>query len=259
MFFNRDFSERKKDLNEMNIFKNETSEIIIELQNLLNKSNDEIDKIHNDYLGKIDQSLMKNNNELIKELKSNNYKQLLKKINEEIKLNLNDIGPKIHEYIDKLDSESFQIIERAKKSIKKFYNKYDLETKNLKSSISKKLGDIKQDLGNEIVKELEESCEGSTHILFKKGIIEFFYSLISSKAYLNNILIMLKDTSLIKLDHIFDLLKKEIEKYLTKNIKEINYRVKAATIEFTGEQKEKWKHLCKLYEKNKNIIMKIDY
>ena len=259
MFFNRDFSERKKDLNEMNVFKNETSEIIEEIQNLLNKSNDEIDKILKDYLGKIDQSLIKNNDELIKELESYNYKQVLEKINEEIKLSLEDIGPKIHEYIDKLDSESLQIIERAKESLKKFYNKYDLETKNLKSSISKKLGDIKQDLGNEIVKELKDSCEGSTHILFKKGIIEYFYSLISTKAYLNNILIMLKETSLIKLEHIFNLLKKEIEKYLKKNIKEINYRVKLATVEFTGEQKEKWKHLCNLYEQNKNIIMKINY
>ena len=259
MFFNRDFSERKKDLNEMSIFKNESKEIIKEIQNLIDKSDDEIDTILKDYLDKVDQSLMKNKNELIKELESKNYKQVLEKINEEIKLNLKDIGPKIHEYIDKLDSVSFQIIEKAKKSIKKFYNKYDLETKNLKSSISKKLGNIKQDLGNEIVNELKYSCEGSAPILFKKGILEFLYSLVSSKTYLNNILDMLKETSLKKLNHIFELLKNEIKKYLTKNIKEINYRVRAATIEFTDEQKEKWKYLCELYEKNKNIIMKIDY
>ena len=259
MFFNRDFSERKKDLNEMNIFKNESSEIIEEIKNLLNKSNEEIDNILNEYMDKIDQSLKKDNNELIKELKSYNYKEVLDKINKEIKFNLKDIGPKIHDYIDKIDSESFVIIEKAKKSIEKFYNKYDLETKNLKSSISKKLGNINKDLGNEIVDELKSSCESSTHILFKKGIIEFLYSLVSSKSYLNNIINILKDYSLKKLNHIFNLLKKEIEKYLSNNITEINYRVKVATVEFTDEQKEKWKYLCELYGKNKNIITKIDY
>ena len=75
---------------------------------------------------------------------------------------------------------------------------------------------------------------------------------------MENIINMLIDTSLKKINFIFNLIQNEIEKYLSKNLNEINYRVKVATIEFTDEQKEKWENLCKSYENTKNEIIKLN-
>ena len=75
--------------------------------------------------------------------------------------------------------------------------------------MAKTLGSEKLNFEQQIFDELKNSCEGSSNILFKKGIKEFFNSLFSDLSYLENIIDILIDTSLKKINSIFDFIKDE--------------------------------------------------
>ena len=123
--------------------------------------------------------------------------------------------------------------------------------------MAKKLGNSKKDFEKQLLDELKNSCESSLSILFKKGIKDFFDSLFSDLTYLENILDILIDTSLKKINFIFELIKEESIHYLQKNFNFIQLLAKAASLEFNGEQKKKWESLCKSYEKTRKKLTNI--
>ena len=66
--------------------------------------------------------------------------------------------------------------------------------------------------------------------------------------YLENILEILIDTSLKKINSIFELIKVESIHYLQKNFNFVQLLARAASLEFDDEQKKKWEQLCKSYK-----------
>ena len=121
--------------------------------------------------------------------------------------------------------------------------------------MSKKLGNGKTEFEEQMFNELKNSCESSANILFKKGIKDFFNSLFSDLAYLENIIDILIDTSLKKINYIFDLINEESIYYLEMNLRKIKFLARAATLEFNEEQQKKWKILCNAYEETKEKLL----
>ena len=121
--------------------------------------------------------------------------------------------------------------------------------------MSKKLGNGKSGFEDQMFNELKSSCESSANILFKKGIKQFFNSLFSNLAYLENIIDILIDTSLKKINYIFDLIDDESIYYLEMNLNKILFLAKAATLEFNEEQQKKWKKLCNAYEETRQKLL----
>ena len=114
--------------------------------------------------------------------------------------------------------------------------------------MAEKLGNNQKDFEKQLWEELKYSCENSTKILYKKGIKEWFNSLFSDINYLENIIDILIDTSLIKINSIFDIIKEESIDYLRSIFSKIKLLLKAVTFEFNEEQQEKWHIFCNLYE-----------
>ena len=127
---------------------------------------------------------------------------------------------------------------------------------NFSLYMSKKLGNGKTEFEEQMFNELKNSCESTTNILFKKGIKDFFNSLFSDLAYLENIIDILIDTSLKKLNFIFDLINKESALYLEMNLQKIKFLARAASLEFNEEQKKIWKKLCDAYKLTKEKLLK---
>jgi len=260
MFFQRDFNERKKDLKEIQNLYNEINK---ESENII-QSNEKIQesilKIKNNYRSKIKNSLLSNKEKLEEELKSKNYENILEEINKELYGNLKGLDKEINEYIKFNEEQIAKLLEIEINIIKKFsLNKYffHFEKQNFSIYMAKKLGNSKKDFEKQLLDELKNSCESSLSILFKKGIKDFFDSLFSDLTYLENILDILIDTSLKKINFIFELIKEESIHYLQKNFNFIQLLAKAASLEFNGEQKKKWENLCKFYEKTRKKLTNI--
>ncbi len=256
IFFRRDFKERKKDLNQISNLEKEVKRIKKYINSLLELNENSINKIKSEYREKISNSLKKNKSELKLKLELKDYNHILEEINNEIFSNLKGLNNDISKYLKNNELESLEFIKIAKNIIKDFsldYNIYNFFNFNL--YMSKALGDGKKDLEKQVLNELKSSCESSKNILFKKGIIEFFNSLFSDLKYLENIIDILIDTSLKKINFIFELINEESKNYLNKILHKIILLAKIATLEFDDDQQKKWKMLCNLYEETRKKII----
>ena len=258
IFFRRDFQERKKDLNQINNLEKQVKRIKKYVNSLLELNENSINKIKSEYREKISNSLKKNKNEIKLKLESKDYNHILEEINNEIFSNLKGLNNDISKYLKYNELESLEFIKIAKNIIKEFSLDYNIDNFfNFNLYMSKTLGDEKKDLEKQVLNELKSSCESSKNILFKKGIIEFFNSLFSDLKYLENIIDILIDTSLKKINYIFELINDESKNYLNQILYKIIFLAKIATLEFNDEQRKKWKMLCNLYEETRKKIINI--
>ena len=261
-FFKRDFQERKKDLNEIKNLKKLQIEIQKKNKNFLDSCQKLIIIIKKEFKTKIKQSLILKKNDLEIQLINKNYNIILEEIRNQIRINLIGLNERIGEYIIKVEQETNSLSQYRKELITKFNFNYK-EKKSFNSYIIKKIGTEKKDLEEQVFNELKSSCN-SLNILFKKGIKDFFNSLFSDLTYLENIIDILIDTSLKKINFVLELIENESIELINKYYYEIMLFIKMACMEFTDEQKRIWKGLCNLYENtrkqlinSKNEILKI--
>ena len=260
LFFGRDFSERKKDLKEIDEFSNKIGAIKEAIIKLLNENKNKITSMGKGYKEKVLKSLYEKKSNLEKLLSSKNYEEILEEINKEMNNNIGELNIQIQEYLNNNDLECSKLIKEAKDVIDKFMEGgqiLSIQDVGFKSYISKKIGNEKKDLGKEIYEEIKNSCESLGNILAKKGFKEWFYSLFSSMSYLKNIIDMVVDTYSKKIDYVLNIIDTESSNYLDEAVRSIEHNVGSATLTFNDEQLKKWNELCNSYEKTREIIMKI--
>jgi len=261
MFFRKDFKERKKDIKEVNNF---ITSINLEKDKIakLKKENEEkIVMIETNIVNHIKGSL-KNKKDIIEnQLKSKNYNQILEEINSEIKSKLENLASQIKSFIDYNNEETSRIKSSAKRYID-FFSGRKNSLKNdfsFKNYIAKEISDKNKEIDKDIYNEIETSCESLTNIFMKKGFKDWFCSLFSSKNYLQNIIDMMIDTFMSKIEYVFKVLQKNVKNYLNELIHLIDQNVNFVTMKFNDEQIEIWKSLCLSYEKTREIVLKIQH
>jgi len=261
MFFRKDFKERKKDIKEVNNF---ITSINLEKDKIakLKKENEEkILMIETNIVNHIKGSL-KNKKDIIEnQLKSKNYNQILEEINSEMKSKLENLASQIKSFIDYNNEETSRIKSSAKRYID-FFSGRKNSLKNdfsFKKYITKDIGDENKEIDKDIYNEIETSCESLTNIFMKKGFKDWFCSLFSSKNYLQNIIDMMIDTFMSKIEYVFKVLQKSIKNYLNDLNHLIDQNVNFVTMKFNDEQIEIWKSLCLSYEKTREIVLKIQH
>ena len=260
MFFGRDFTERKKDLKEIDEFVEKIGQNKNSIINLLNENKNKVLLMEKSYKENVMKSLKDKKENLEKLLSTKNYEEILGEINKEMLNNIGDLNLKIQEYLNYNDAECLKIFEEAKQLMNKFIEgkrNISLSKFGFKEFLSKKIGDEKKDLGKQIFEEIKNTCESLSNIYAKKGFKEWFYSLFSSYSYLQNIIDMVVETFAKKIDYILKIVNTESNNYLNDAIRSIEHNVNSATMEFNDEQLKKWKELCDSYEKTREIIMKL--
>jgi hypothetical protein len=256
MFFRKDFKERKKDLNEVDQF---LTQIKFEKEKIikLKKENEEkILMIEKNITSHIKGSLTSKKDLIENQLKSKNYNQILEEINDEVKSKLGNLKMQITEFINYNEQETSKIKSTAKRHVDYFSGrKNSLKNEfNFKKYISKEIGDENRELDEEIYNEIKSSCESLTNIFMKKGFIDWFRSLISSKKYLENIIDIMIDTFMNKIEYVFKVLQKNVKNYLNDLIRLIDQNVNLVTMKFNDEQLVIWKSICQKYEDTRKII-----
>ena len=253
-FFQRDFNKRKKDLNVIKNLKREKIQIKNELDIFIEKHKEFIGIIKKKFKSEIKESLLANKKELKNKLFSEKYVKILEEINNQIKINLKGLNNSIEEYI-KNNAEKAESILLIRKTLLEQLSLNDREKdKSFYIDICERLGSGKRDLESQLSKELEKSCN-SFDILKKKGIKQFFNSLLSDLNYLENVIDILIDTSLKKINYILDLLEEKSNKLLHSYYRGITYLIDIACADFTDEQKKIWKELCAFYKKNRDNLI----
>jgi hypothetical protein len=191
-------------------------------------------------------------------LENEKYQNIIEEINNEMKNNLNGLNLQISKYIEKYENECKNLQLYAKHIINRLSITFSpIINNSFKKYIIKQLGNEDEDLEKQIFEELKNSCESSSNILFKVGFKEWLTSLFSYKSKCENIIQMLIDTSLKKMDSTFKLIKKKSQDYLTKILNFMEFIISSASIRFTEEQRKKWVELCNIYEHKKKEIIEI--
>ena len=258
LFFRKDFNERKKDIEEINNLPEELNKIENKISSLIESIHIDINNIIYQYRDKISNSLTIKKDYIIEKLENEKYQNIIEEINNGMKNNLNGLNLQISKYIEKYENECKNLQLYAKHIINRLSITFSpIINNSFKKYIIKQLGNEDEDLEKQIFEELKNSCESSSNILFKVGFKEWLTSLFSYKSKCENIIQMLIDTSLKKMDSTFKLIKEKSQDYLTNFLNFMEFIISSASIRFTEEQRKKWVELCNIYEHKKKEIIEI--
>jgi len=260
IFFGKNFEEKKKDIEEINNFKNKMNELKKKTEKLINNNiNNNITFLDNFKKTTLFLLYEKRRN-LESLLKDNNYKEIVNEINLELKKSTEELIESIKKFLDSNDSKCSQLFKEIIEVINNFHEiKVESLTKyNFKAHLSHFFGDGKKDLCEEIMEEIKSTCESLSVIFSRKGFKEWFISFFSSFDYMQHVIDMVIETYSLKIGNFLKMIEKESTNYLKQIIEKINYYIKSSTTEFNDSQKRKWKQLCKAYEKTKATIYEIE-
>ena len=261
MFFKKEFKERKRDLKGVEQFIAKIKKEKENLKNLKDENKKKILNIETTFKDHIKNSL-KNKKDIIDNLlKTKNYKEILEEINDEIKSKLKELLSQVKDFLNSNKDKSLEIYNSAKSILDAFSEgksnfKINIDFENY---ISKEIGDENKKLDDDIYDEIKNSCESLSNIFQKKGFMNWFSSLFSSKNYLENIIDMVLDTFMSKVEHLFKILKKTVKYYLNDLNHSIDQNVNLVTMKFNEEQSIMWEDLCLSYENTREIILKIQH
>ena len=260
MFFGKEFVEKKKDREEIDIFKKEMNNLKEEIQSLIESNVKNNSIIIKRFRGDMLNSFFEKRNNLEILLKDNNYKEIVDEINKETENNIENLINSIKEYLELNNTKCSELFKKIINIINSFkenkissFIKYDF-----KSYLSNVFSDGKKDLNSEIMNEIKNRCENLIDIFQKKGVKEWFCSFLSSYYYLQNVIDLVVQTYTLKIGNFLNMIEKESNKYLTQIIKKIDDYTSSSTMEFTDFQNKKWLELCEKYEKIKSQIMEIE-
>ena len=143
------------------------------------------------------------------------------------------------------------MIEEAKSIINNFSNAIHIENSDFKQYIANNISNgEKSDLIKSIYNEIEGNCESLKNIYSQKGFMNWFYSLLSNKTYLKNIIEMVVDKFSTRIESVINLIKSESENYLDEINRTLNQNLDSATTNFN----EIWEKLSESYKEIKKKI-----
>ena len=97
-----------------------------------------------------------------------------------------------------------------------------------------------------------------SNIYMKKGIFDWFNSLLSYKKYIENIINIMIDTSTNKLEFALKVLQISVKNYLQNLIRLIEQNVRLVTMKYNEKQLENWKSICLSFEETRKQILQMD-
>ena len=237
--------EKKTDSKEINVFYNNINEKKEQILILLNNNTQKICEIKQKYKLKSLFLLEKKNN-LEKMLDNMNYKDILNEIKRETKVITEQLNIEINQILDYNDKECNELFNNAQIIISNFSNNQNiiLQKYRFKVYLSNQLGSTKKSLITEIMDEINNSCEGLTDILSKKGFKQWIISCFSNYDYLMNVIDLILDAYSCKINKTLDIFAIKTKEYITDVINIIDKHIESSTLEFNKKQKEKWDYLC---------------
>ena len=255
MYFKRDFSERNRELTEVQKFKIKLNDLEKQLNDLFENLN--IEKIVEKQRQNITESLEDKKKDFSKILENKKYDDVLKEIKTEFNNSLKYFNTELNKKLDKIGEESLNIDKEIKKTLNSFIKRTDLRLnplKNLKEQISKNIGDPNKNLSDELYNELENSCEGLYNIWKRKDFKDWIFSLCSNEKYLTIVTDMMVETFIAKLEYLSNLINEKCHLYKSKILTWMKNVQKSSLFEFNESESKKWKQLCISYENTKQNI-----
>ena len=113
MFFGRDFTERKKDLKEVDQFTIAIGNVKTALLKILNESKTKISSMGKGYKENVSKSLKDKRSNLEKLLDSKKYDEILEEVNKEMLNNIGDLNKQIQELLNTNDTECAKLLQEA--------------------------------------------------------------------------------------------------------------------------------------------------
>ena len=260
MFFGKNFEQNKKNIEEINNFKNKMNELKEKTQKLIKNNIDENVNMLNNFKANTLLKLYDKRRDLQNILREQTYKEIVNEINSLLKDSIDKLIASFKIFLDSFDSKCSSLFKQIIDTINNFHeNKVESLTKyNFKAHLSNHFGDGKKELSDEIMEEIRSRCECLSGIFYKKGFKEWFVSLISSETYLQHVIDMIVETYSEKIKDFLEMIQEESINYLNQIMEKIDNNIKSSAMEFNDSQKEKWKRLCESYEKTKAEIIKIE-
>jgi hypothetical protein len=237
LFFKKDFKETKKDLKGVDQFLANIKKEKDKIQKLRDENKELILKIEVSFKDYIKDSLKSKKKFLDDQLQSKNYKQILEEINDEARSSLKNLSSQITQFIKYNEKQTSEIYNLAKNIIDSFSegnNNFKISS-NFENYISKEIGDENKKLDKELYEEITNSCESLSNIFMKKGFLDWFSSLFSSKTYLEKIIDIMIDTFLSKIGYVFKVLQKSAKNYLNELKRLIEQNVNLVTMKFNED------------------------
>ena len=189
-------------------------------------------------------------------LKNKNIKEIFDEIINEIKNNIKNLNEKLVGIVKTIDSDLSKISEDFQDILKKFsegktsFDKLDSFT----IYFSLRVGDKTGNLEEEILQELINSCQNLSIIYEKKGFKDWLKSVFSNEHYLKNIIELLVNSFMKKMEYILVLISEQLKEYSEDLFHSIEKSYSLATTTFTEEQLSYWKTIKEYYEENKEKI-----
>ena len=253
------FSEKDiRDSKEQDNFLFKIKDIIEKIYSLIELSNKEIEKIIKEVKENISNSIKIKEENINKLLASKNYKDIINEINNEISNNLEIINKWIEEYLEKYNSESEKLFNESKELLKHIKAEIKLKIKkNFKIYFSKKVGSGKKNIAKEIYDEIINSTESLGNILLQKGFINWIKSLFSDYHYLSNIMNIVINTYLNRINKILILLGNSFKEYISNYVYSLSTNLFILEMKFNDKQFEIWKNLLSFYNEKKKELIQI--
>ena len=154
------------------------------------------------------------------------------------------------------DSTICQMIGEVQEILKEFSEgKTSLEKKDsFKKYFSSKVGDKVENLDEEILQELFNSCKSLSNIYESKGFKDWIFSAFSNEHHLKNMIEIIVKSLIKKMEYILVLIVEQLKIYLEDIFHSIDKSISLSTITFTNEQLSYWKEIKKFYESIKGEI-----
>ena len=259
LFFGKNFEKKKKDIQEINDFKNKMKDLKNQIQILIKDNIEKYKNIITDFKSKILLSLYEMKRSMEEKLKKYDYKLLISGINIELEKCTNFLIKNIQDYIGNIDSKCNDIFKQILETINNFSeNKIKNSTKyNYKRHLSNAFSNGEKDINTEIMTEIKEKCESMSNIWNKKGFKEWLLSFFSNH-FMENVIDMIIETYSDKIENFLKMIVDESNNYLNEMISTINNHISSSTMKFNDIQRKKWEQICESYKETKEKIIELE-
>ena len=237
---------------------------------LMNQSYNKYDfiKLLSEYLGKISEYLLKEQNNLREDLTKENWKEIKNKFEKAFTINMNDLKAKLLEYIEGLSKDLKDNYDDFYNILKDFVNDAGPPSNLiLKKFISKKLGrnnDIEKSI-DDILYDIINKSRSCTDWKNSESTFEYIKTQFSNFNYLNKIIFTMINHSCIQIKHtseIYDGIIKEFRLWIENDInskKEIvieelekkKFEEENRIKNRNEEERKKWEEEKRVYEQKK--------
>ena len=175
--------------------------------------------------------------------------------------NIKQLNKIIESYFETFNEKTNKTINNVKSLIGNDSKKKKIEDNRilteLKTYCNKRIGIEGQDLVNEIYEDIFNSAESLGDILLKKGLINFFQSLVSNYSYLENIINIIIDKYLERINNTISILKDSFKDFTDNLIHQIVSKSRIYFMKLDKEKLKIWNDLSSFYGEKKIIIIQV--